>query len=298
MFTLDHAPLIGTPEMLAEGLRVLTAPNASPMTFTGTRTYILGEGEVAVIDPGPDDPVHFAALQKALHGQRVSHIIVTHSHVDHSPLAPRLARVTGAPVLGFGRSGAGMSAVMRPLQGLEGGEGVDPDFAPDMLVKDGGIIKGAGWELEAVHTPGHMSNHLCFAWEGGLFSGDHVMGWSTTLVSPPDGDLSQFMASLDKLKSRVEPRYYPGHGAPLDDAHAMLDHQIRHRKNREAQILEALNEATIPAITARIYQGLDARLLPMAARNVFSHLIDLQIRGIVQSDAPLSFESRYRLAER
>lgn len=295
MFTLDHTPEIGKPETLAEGLRVVTAPNASPMTFTGTRSYILGEGEVAVIDPGPDDPAHFAALQAALKGQRVSHIIVTHSHLDHSPLAARLARATGAPVLGYGPSGAGMSAVMQPLQGLEGGEGVDPDFAPDVRVRDGDIINGTGWALEAVHTPGHMSNHLCFAWEDGLFSGDHVMGWSTTLVSPPHGDLTRFMASLDKLKARAAPRYYPGHGAPLDEAHTMLDHQIRHRKNREAQILEALGEETIPAITARIYQGLDARLLPMAARNVFAHLIDLQSRGIVQSDAQPSFKGRYRL---
>lgn len=297
MFTLDHTPLIGEPEELAEGLRVVTAPNASPMTFTGTRSYILGEGEVAVIDPGPDDPAHFAALQAALKGQKVSHIIVTHSHVDHSPLAARLARAADAPILGFGPSGAGMSAVMQQLNGLKGGEGVDRDFKPDILVQDGEVIKGQGWSLEAVHTPGHMSNHLCFAGVHGLFSGDHVMGWSTTLVSPPDGDLTQFMASLERLKAREEATYYPGHGKPLETAHTMLDYQIEHRKNREGQILEALSEASIPAITARVYQGLDARLLPMAARNVFSHLIDLHSRGIVHTEGPLAFDSQYYLAD-
>lgn len=292
MFNTEHKPEIGVAEALADGLQVVTAPNASPMTFTGTRSYILGDSEVAVIDPGPNDPAHFAALQKAIGGRRVSHVLVTHSHVDHSPLA----QAFGAPVLAFGPSGAGMSDVMQGLVGLEGGEGIDTDFAPDMLVGDGDVIKGAGWEVVAVYTPGHMSNHLCFAFEGGLLSGDHVMAWSTTLVSPPDGDLTQFMASLRKLQGRDDARYFPGHGPVLENPQAMLAYQIAHRLEREAQILEAL-PGKIPAITAAVYKGLDSQLLPMAARNVFSHLIDLYQRGIVRSAGSINFGEHFELAD-
>jgi hydroxyacylglutathione hydrolase len=288
MFITEHKPEIGVAERLAEGLEVVTAPNASPMTFTGTRSYILGESEVAIIDPGPDDPAHLAALKAALRGRRVSHVLVTHSHVDHSPLAPAF----DAPMLAFGPSGAGMSDVMQGLGGLQGGEGIDADFAPDVTLADGDIVRGAGWEVEAVHTPGHMSNHLCFAFEGGLFSGDHVMAWSTTLVSPPDGDLTQFMASLRKLQGRAEARYFAGHGPVLEEPQAMLAYQIAHRLEREAQILEALPEG-IPAITTQVYQGLDSRLLPMAARNVFSHLIDLCQRGMVRCNGPISVSGRF-----
>jgi len=288
MFITEHKPRVGVEEPLAEGLSVVTAPNASPMTFTGTRSYILGDSEVAIIDPGPDDPAHLAALKAALRGRRVSHVLVTHSHVDHAPLA----HAFGAPVLAFGPSGAGMSAVMRGLDGLDGGEGIDADFMPDRVLADGEIVKGNGWQMEAIHTPGHMSNHLCFAFEGGLFSGDHVMAWSTTLVSPPDGDLTQFMASLRKLQGRNEARYFAGHGPVLEDPQAMLAYQIAHRLEREAQILEALPER-IPAITAAVYKGLDSRLLPMAARNVFSHLIDLHQRGMVRCNGPISFNGRF-----
>ncbi len=288
MFNTDHKPEIGVEEGLAEGLCVVTAPNASPMTFTGTRSYILGEREVAIIDPGPNDPAHLAALQAALRGRKVSHVLVTHSHVDHSPLA----RAFDAPVLAFGPSGAGMSAVMQGLGGLDGGEGIDADFMPDVSLADGDIVQGNGWQLEAIHTPGHMSNHLCFAFEGGLFSGDHVMAWSTTLVSPPDGDLTQFMASLRKLQGRDEARYFAGHGPVLEEPQAMLAYQIAHRMKREAQILEALPN-DIPAITAAVYKGLDSALLPMAARNVFSHLIDLCTRGKVRCNGPISFNGRF-----
>jgi glyoxylase-like metal-dependent hydrolase (beta-lactamase superfamily II) len=262
------------------------------MTFTGTQSYILGENEVAIIDPGPDDPKHLAALHTALKGRKVSHVLVTHSHVDHSPLAYAFE----APVLGFGPSGAGMSTVMQGLSGLEGGEGIDADFAPDITLADGEILRGQGWALEAIHTPGHMSNHLCFAFEGGLLSGDHVMAWSTTLVSPPDGDLTQFMASLHKLQAREDARYFPGHGPVLENPQAMLTYQIAHRLERETQILEAL-PGTVPAITAQVYKGLDSRLLPMAARNVFSHLIDLIERGKVRSDGPVGFGGHFERTE-
>lgn len=290
MFITDHKPEIGVAKVLAEGLSVVTAPNASPMTYTGTQSYILGDSEVAIIDPGPNDPAHLAALTRAIAGRRVSHVLVTHSHVDHSPLA----QAFGAPVLAFGPSGAGMSDVMQALGVLKGGEGIDRDFAPDQLLADGDIVKGDGWALEAVHTPGHMSNHLCFAFEGGLLSGDHVMAWSTTLVSPPDGDLTQFMASLHKLQRRADARYFPGHGPVLENPRAMLAYQISHRSARESQILAAL-PGEIPAITAEIYKGLDNRLLPMAARNVFSHLIDLCQRGMVECNGPIRFGAQYEV---
>ncbi|MCF6271593.1 MAG: MBL fold metallo-hydrolase [Rhodobacteraceae bacterium] len=298
MFDTSHHPKIGVSEFLREGLRVVTAPNASPMTFTGTRSYILGEGEVAVIDPGPEDEAHFQALKKALAGQKVSHIFVTHSHIDHSALSRRLSRAFDAPVLGFGASGAGMSEVMRGLEaggGLSGGEGVDTSFLPDIKLADGDIIAGQGWALEAVHTPGHMSNHLCFGWQDTLFSGDHVMGWSSTLISPPDGDLTQFMGSLEKLQNRPEDVFYPGHGAPIYGAQNMVKAQISHRLAREQQILEAIGEGRVPAITRRVYKGLDSRLLPMAERNVFAHLIDLCQRGKLRSLGPLRFGGRFEL---
>lgn len=291
MFITEHRPVIGSAEPLAEGLAVVTAPNASAMTFTGTRSYLLGDREVAVIDPGPDDPAHLAALRKALAGRRVSHVLVTHSHVDHSALA----RAFDAPVLAFGPSGAGMSPVMRGLGRLRGGEGVDAGFAPDVRLEDGARLRGDGWEIEAVHTPGHMSNHMCFAFAGGVFSGDHVMAWSTTLVSPPDGDLTQFMASLRRLQARADRRYYPGHGPVLEAPQAMLEWQIAHRLQREAQILEAL-PGDVSALTSRIYKGLDSRLLPMAARNVLAHLIDLSQRGKVRCDGPIRLGGHFQRA--
>jgi len=300
LFNTNHTPNIGEVEILREGLRVVTAPNASPMTFTGTRSYILGEGEVAIIDPGPDDEKHFEALTKALFGQRVSHILVTHSHIDHSPLAHRLSQTFDAPIFAFGASGAGMSEPMRLLAGqggLAGGEGIDTNFKPDVLLQDSEEIRGVGWKMEAIHTPGHMSNHLCFAWEDSIFSGDHIMAWSTTLVSPPDGDLTQFMISLEKLQGRSESIYYPGHGAPLINAQKMLSHQFTHRKTREAQILEEMNAGTVHQITSRIYTDLDHRLLPMAARNVFAHMIDLHQRGIVRSQGALAFDARFSLTK-
>jgi len=292
MFNTEHKPEIGEAKMLMDGLEVVTAPNASPMTFTGTQSYILGDSEVAVIDPGPNDPAHLAALNRAIGGRRVSHVLVTHSHLDHSPLA----KAFDAPVLAFGPSGTGVSEVMKTLGEHSGGEGIDLDFVPDQILVDGDTVSGAGWAIEAVHTPGHMSNHLCFAFEGGLFSGDHVMAWSTTLVSPPDGDLTQFMASLEKLRARDEARYFPGHGPVLDNPHEMLAHQIAHRLAREAQILAAL-PGQITAITAMVYKDLDNRLLPMAARNVFSHLIDLYQRGKVHCNGPIRFDGRFELAD-
>jgi len=302
-FYLNHKPKIGVAEPVVAGLRVVTAGNASPMTFTGTRSYLLGESEVAVIDPGPDDPTHFAALLAALKGQRVSHILVTHSHIDHSSLANRLSQAVDAPVLGFGPSHAGRSRIMEKLTklgGLAGGEGIDTSFMPDRFLQCGDIITASEWQLEAVHTPGHLSNHLCFDWGKGLFSGDHVMGWSTALVSPPDGDLTQFLDSLKKLQTRDATLYFPGHGAPLADAKAMLDYQIAHRQHREEQVLSALSDGhqQIDTITALIYQEVDQTLWPAAARNVFAHLIDLVGRGYVKPVAGLGFDGQFKLVRK
>jgi len=247
------------------------------------------------------DDAHLAAILTATDGgRRISHILVTHSHVDHSPLARPLSEVTGAPVLAFGDSGAGRSARMANLSltaDLGGGEGVDHAFWPDQRLADGDVLKTAEWQVRAIATPGHFSNHLCFAWQDCLFSGDHVMGWATTLVSPPDGDLTAFMQSLARLQGRNDRRYYPGHGGPVEDPEGMLAHQIAHRKSREAQILEALKDgpATPMALARRIYTEIPPALIPAAARNVFSHLLDLFDRNLAETELPIAVGNAFRL---
>ena len=292
-FLRDHAPPIGRPEPLAPGLVAVTAPNAGPMTFTGTRTYVLGAAEVAVIDPGPDDPAHLDAVAAALTpGARVAAILVTHAHRDHSAGARAFAARFGAPVLGFGAP-VRSPAMARLAAGgaLGGGEGIDADFRPDATLADGARLTGEGWTLEAIHTPGHLGDHLCFAWAEGaaLFSGDTVMAWATTLISPPDGDLAAFLASLDRLAARTERRYFPGHGPALEDAHDMIAWQRAHRAEREAQIRAALRPVpvAIPELVAAVYPGLDPALAPAAGRNVLAHLIDLADRGLVRVEGPI-----------
>lgn len=294
----DTSPAIDHPEPL---LRRILAPNPSPMTHHGTNSYILGKGAVAIIDPGPDLPAHQETLLSALApGETVSHILVTHSHLDHSPLAPILARRTGAPVLAFGDSRSGRSATMQRLAkaGLaRGGEGVDTGFRPDARLADGDRVDGAGWSLRALHTPGHFGNHLCFAWEDRVFSGDHVMGWSSSLVSPPDGDMQAYMASLDHLAAQGAMRLYPGHGAAIDDPAARIAFLTAHRRAREAEIVAALarRPANATALARAIYTDITPELMPAAARNVFAHLIDLTERNLATSDREIAFDAPFTL---
>ncbi|MDZ4096603.1 MAG: MBL fold metallo-hydrolase [Paracoccaceae bacterium] len=283
----SERPQAGLCQVIAPGLRRVLAPNPSPMTHWGTNTFLIGQGEVAVIDPGPALPLHQAAILAALHpGERISHIFVTHAHLDHSPLAASLSRMTGAPILGFGPALAGRSAVMQRLAGLAdvgGGEGVDIAFSPDVLLADRTCITGPGWTLETIHTPGHFAGHLCFAWNDTLFSGDHVMGWASSLVSPPDGDMAAYMASLARLAARKWRLACPAHGAPIGDVAARLAFLAAHRHDREAAILAALDSGptTLPVLTAMIYADTPPALLPAAARNIFAHLIDLETRNLV-----------------
>ena len=277
------SPVPGQPLALADDLRLVLAPNPSPMTERGTNTWLLGRGAVTVIDPGPADPAHLRALLGALQGERVAQIVVTHAHKDHSPLARPLSQATGAPVLAFGDARAGRSARMQGLADLGGGEGVDAGFVPDEVLADSTAIEAAGRPLRALHTPGHFGNHLCLDWGTDLFSGDHVMGWAPSLVSPPDGDLTDFMASLDRLEGLGPRRYLPGHGAPVDDGLARTRALRAHRLGRESAILAAVREGapTIDSVTARVYADLPPAMWPMAARNVLAHVIDLRGRGLL-----------------
>lgn len=295
------APRPGGVCRLAPGIRRVVAPNPSPMTLWGTNTYLIGTGGVAVIDPGPDDPRHLAALCAALGpGERITHVLVTHSHLDHTPLAARLSRETGAPVLGFGATGDGRSPVMRALaaNGLsDGGEGADMAFSPDDRLRDGDMVQGGGWSLTAIWTPGHMSNHLCFALDDRIFTGDHVMGWASSLISPPDGDMGAYMESLERLQERGAAAFYPGHGAPVEAPQTRIAELRAHRRAREQQILDALAHGPADAmdLAQRLYTDTAANLLPAARRNVFAHLIDLAARGEVLPSEPTSADVTFRL---
>ncbi|HEV2300291.1 MAG TPA: MBL fold metallo-hydrolase [Stellaceae bacterium] len=283
----------GRLETLAPGLRRIVAKNPSPFTFRGTGTYVVGAGEVAVIDPGPDDPSHVEALLAGLGRERVTHILVTHTHRDHSPAAKALKAATGAPSYGFGPHAGGR----RGEAGAE--EGGDWDFVPDIPVADGERVRGPGWEFEAVHTPGHTSNHLCFALAGTgiLFSGDHVMGWSTSVIVPPDGDMAAYMASLDKLLGRGDRVYWPTHGPAVTDPKAHVRAFVAHRREREAGILDCLRDGIgdIEGIVERLYVGLQPGLRRAAGRSVHAHLLDLLGRGVVVADGGPTIEARYRL---
>lgn len=294
-------PEPGIAVALEPKVRRILAPNPSPMTFRGTNTYLVGTRELAVIDPGPESDAHLRAILAALEpGQTITHICVTHTHLDHSPLAAALSAQTGAPILAFGGPEAGRSAVMQKLaeSGLAGGgEGVDASFAPDVVVAEGEVIEGPDWALEVIHTPGHFGNHIAFAFEDMCFVGDHVMGWASSLVSPPDGNLTDFMASCEKLRARPWRVFHAGHGAPIETPAERLDWLMAHRQSREAEILSALQQgpATAEALAALIYKDTPAALLPAATRNVFAHLVDLQGKSLVSPAGELCAEAVFEL---
>lgn len=260
--------------------RVL-AQNPGPFTFKGTGVYIVGQTDVAVIDPGPIIPGHLDALKRALEGKNVTHILVTHTHNDHSPAAQPLKEWTGAKTYAYGPHGSGKAE-----DGVKVEEGGDMAFVPDVRVKDGDVIKGNGFTFECVYTPGHTSNHMCFALreEKALFTGDHIMGWSTTVVTPPDGDMAQYMASVRKLLARDDEILYPTHGAPVSDPKPFLEAYLDHRLDRERQILACIKDgvATIPDMVARMYADVDKRLHLAASRSVLAHLIQLTDEGRVK----------------
>ncbi len=269
-------------------IRRLLAPNPSALTGTGTNTWLIGTTQLAVVDPGPDHPDHLAAiLQCAGQGQSISLIVVTHAHLDHSALAPRLAKLTGAAIHAYGTATDGRSSLMTSLGTnlASRGEGLDHAFAPDHRLTDGDTLTGSDWTLTALHTPGHLGGHLCLALGDILFSGDHVMGWSTTIISPPDGDMADYMASLARLAAGHWRRFLPGHGDAVADPASRLAELAAHRRRRETQILRALDEepAQIPVLTRRVYQDTPDHLLPAAERNVLAHLVDLVARNEVMA---------------
>lgn len=281
---MKHPDLSAEPYAIAEQVsplvRRVLAYNPSPFSYTGTQTYIVGTGEVAVIDPGPlgDDPHHVEALISILSGEKISAIMCTHTHRDHSPAAAPLAAATGAPIIGC-------AALVLEDDGPRADASFDATYVPDRVLVDGDQISGPGWTLTAVATPGHTSNHLCFALaeEKALFTGDHVMSWSTSVVSPPDGDMAAYMRSLALLMDRDDVIYYAAHGAPIETPHRLVRGMMGHRKQREGQILRLVESGVghIPEMVGHMYKGVDKRLHPAAGRSVLAHLIDLRDRGEV-----------------
>lgn len=268
--------LVERPEPL---VRRVLAPNPSPYTYTGTQTYLVGEGDaVAVIDPGPADPVHIEAILAAVGEARIAAIMCTHTHRDHSPAAKPLAAETGAPIVGC-------APLVLDDSGPRADAAFDRDYAPDRVMEDGEAMTRPGWTLRAVHTPGHTSNHLCFSLEesGALFTGDHVMGWSTSVIVPPDGNMGDYMKSLEKLHERQDRVYYPAHGPAVEKPRQLVRGMIGHRRQRENQILRILGEAphTAADFVPRMYKGLDPRLAGAAEMSVTAHLLDLERRGLV-----------------
>lgn len=299
---VEKAPRTGIAITLEPDVRMILAPNPSPMTYWGTNTYLLGRKDITVIDPGPNDPAHLKAILAALEpGQSIAQIVVTHSHKDHSPLAAELKAQTGAPILAFGDSYAGRSEAMLALLqtgDLGGGEGIDESFSPDQFVQDGDTISVEDQPLSVIHSPGHMGNHISLGFGDICFTGDHIMGWASSMVSPPDGDLTDFMRSCERLRAIDWRVFYAGHGDPIQTPNARLDWLIAHRQSREANILAALKGKPSDAsgLAAAIYHDVDPKLLPAAERNVLAHLVDLYGRGIVRPKQAFEINATFEIA--
>lgn len=293
-FDVAHGEIV----RLTPLVRRLVAPNPGPFTFTGTCTYIVGTGNVCVIDPGPDNAAHLAALLNALDAERVTHILVTHTHRDHSPGARALSAATGAPIWGCGPHLSARELSLGEIDPLDAS--VDREHMPARHLQDGDVVSGDGWSLRALATPGHTMNHLAFslAEESALFSGDHVMAWSTSIVAPPDGAMSAYMASLERLKGRDETIFWPGHGGPVMEPARFVRGLLNHRRQREAAILRrvAAGDGTIAAMVPLIYDSLSPALRGAAALSVFAHLEDMVACGIVITDGPPLLDSHYRPA--
>jgi glyoxylase-like metal-dependent hydrolase (beta-lactamase superfamily II) len=297
-FDRSFAAKPGQVDEVSPGIRRIVAPNPGPFTFTGTNTFLVGTHDIALIDPGPLDDGHRAAIEAALEGQRLAAIIVTHTHRDHSPLARPLAEAHDAPVYAYGPHTPARPP--RPGESSPLDSAGDTDFAPDIAVSHGDAVDGDGWRFVAVHTPGHTANHICLelAGTGTLFSGDHVMAWSTTVVAPPDGSMADYMASLDRLLAREDKRYLPAHGGAIERPRRFVQLLALHRRQREAAILRRIEagDAAIADIVQRIYKGLDPRLVSAAALSVLAHIESLVERGAVTCEGPPRLDSRFRPA--
>lgn len=287
-----------TADEVVPGVRRVMANNPGPFTFKGTISYIIGKGNVAIVDPGPDDAAHIGALLDSVRNETVTAIFVTHTHRDHSLAVPAIKAATGAPVYAEGQHRAARPLHIGEHNPLDAS--ADRDFKPDVALKDGAVVEGDGWTIEAITTPGHTANHMCYALKDTniLFAGDHVMAWATSIVAPPDGAMSDYMASLNKLAKRSETIYLPGHGPAIKDAPRFVNYYILHRKAREASILHRLGkgESDIPTIVRAIYIGIDARLTGAAGLSVLAHLEDLVARGVVETDGQPAIDGVYRLA--
>ena len=280
---------------VAPGIRRVIAENPSPFTLYGTGTYILGRGEVAVIDPGPADGAHIAKLLEALEGETISHILVTHTHMDHSPGCRLLQAHTKAKTYAYGPHGAG-----KLEQGVPVEEGGDMAFEPDELVRDGDVLSGGDWSVECVYTPGHTSNHMCYQLRESraLFTGDHVMGWSTSIISPPDGDMGAYIASLERLLERDDAVYWPTHGPCIDDPKPHVRAFIEHRLARERQILDCVGQGVhrIEDMVPLMYTELPEYMYPAAARSVLASMEHLVGNGVLKADGGIQLDAAYQLA--
>lgn len=293
-FRTDMTFAYGEPREMAPGVQRLVANNPGPFTFKGTNTYVIGTDDLAVVDPGPDDPAHFQALERVIAGRTVSHVFITHTHRDHVDLLTRFIDATGAKTCGFGRV-----RLTRPplLQSPTGDEFIDFGFDPDIaMTEPGSRVTGDGWSLTAIPTPGHAPDHLCFELTGTgiVFSGDHVMAWNTSVVAPPEGDMAAYLASLERLIDRSDEVFLPGHGGRLLNPQRMTRAYLVHRRWREQAILGAIRDGhtTISAIVDLVYRGLDPRLVRAAGLSVQAHVEHLLAQGLVRADGPLSSESR------